>query len=181
MTSRLPDLGAPTRVRLPQSTVLGFVARQRHRFMMIEATGGPRNQTFVLRPGIDLSRYHKAERRLFDFTAGMERYRGIVNNELSGGTSYPVLATLLGIGGGFITSGGSTAFGVILTALDLTRQAQSILARQGDELWQMEVIGRGSNGRLVHVEYFVLWDPYRREASVPSNWVIHEERRQVTI
>lgn len=160
---------------------MGFVARQRHRFAMIVYTGTSRSQSFAVRRDVDLSKVNKAERRLFAFDGSNEQYRAMVNNELSGGTSYPILATVLGIGGGLISSGGSTAFGLILTALDLTRQSQNLLIRQGDELWQMEVLGTDTRGRVMHVEMFVLWDPYRREAKVPSNWVIHEERRHVEL
>lgn len=52
-----------------------------------------------------------------------------------------------------------------------------VLAREGDELWQIEMMGKAGKD-LKHVTYFWLVDPFRKKGGkrVPAAWIIHENR-----
>jgi len=102
-----------------------------------------------------------------------------LNHELSGGDSYPVLTTALGIAGGFFSGGGSILFSAAVTGLSLAQKASQVLARHGDEIWHIEEIGKeGDNA--VYVSSFLIVDPYRKHSD-SKGWLIHEERHDLTL
>ncbi len=179
----LPELGPSTGRSLPSSTINGFMAREKYRrFALIDVhfVGAGRNLHYRPAPGIDLTKANASKRRLFNFDTAHSRFQQSVNKELGGGRSYPILTGLLSIGAGIVSGGAGIIFTLITSAADAGRQVQPVMARLGDELWQVEQVGK-VKGKVVHVEYFVLWDPYRRQANVPSEWIIHEDRHDVVV
>ncbi len=113
-----------------------------------------------------------------------------LNTELLGGEQYPVLTAVLGTGVGLVTAGGGILFTAATTALSLANTAQRVLARLGDELWQIEEIGKSNSSRwfdgntqsAFHVGSYFLVDPHRAGGNVRSKgWLIHEERTELTL
>jgi hypothetical protein len=107
----------------------------------------------------------------------------MLNQALAGGESYPVLNAVLGTVAGAASAGAGLLFTIGSTALDLSRTHQGVQARDSDELWQVEEIGRVRNGtswEVVHVGSYFLVDPFRRQ-TVTQGWLIHEERTQLTV
>ncbi|HET6338739.1 MAG TPA: hypothetical protein VFG30_36220 [Polyangiales bacterium] len=54
-----------------------------------------------------------------------------------------------------------------------------VLAREGDEIWRVEEIGKvstGSSYRPTYVLAYFLFDPFRDRGSTPKGWLIHEDR-----
>jgi hypothetical protein len=182
MLQKLPELGQPTSARLPQSIRDGFMVYSSQRFLLIKVhfEGAGRNLHYRPAPGINLGLKNSSKRRLFNFDADHAKFQKTVNRQLAGGESYPILTGLLSIGAGIASFGAGTVFTLVTAAADSGRQVQTVMARLGDELWQVELVGK-KKGKIVHVEYFVLWDPYRRDAEVPSDFIIHEERREVVV
>lgn len=96
--------------------------------------------------------------------------------ELAGGKSYPVLNAVLGtVAGAQLVAG--MLFTIGTTALELSKTHHGVPARQGDELWQVEEIGKvvkGAAWDVVHVGSYFLIDPFRTQ-TVTNGWLIHEE------
>ena len=74
---------------------------------------------------------------------------------------------------------------MLSTALSLSQTSQRVLARAGDELWQVEEIGKARDKNffgsdtmeMVHIGSYFLVDPHRSIGLVRSKgWLIHEER-----
>ena len=66
-------------------------------------------------------------------------------------------------------------------ALTLATDSQPIRARDGDEVHQLEIVGV-ENGKIVHLEWLILADPFRVKANHNiKQWVIHDERNEVRI
>jgi hypothetical protein len=104
-----------------------------------------------------------------------------LNTALLGGEQYPILNFVLGTAAGVVSGGVGFVFSVATTALSLNQTAQRILARGGDELWQVEQIGRAGRD-VVHVGAYFLYDPFRNSAFRSGNgWLIHEERTVLTV
>jgi len=112
----------------------------------------------------------------------------LLNTELLGGKSYPVLTAALGTAAGIASFGTGLIFTVAATGLSLAQTSQRALARSGDEIWQIEEIGKipdngtfGSGGyKAVHVLSYFLVDPYRHTAP-RKGWLIHEDRNDVIL
>jgi hypothetical protein len=104
-----------------------------------------------------------------------------INRDLIGATGYPVLTAILGVGAGIVSFGAGLFFTVGTTALSLAHATPRILARDGDEVWQIEEIGRvgsGSKAKVFHVNSIFIVDPHRANAK-NKGWLIHEERSEV--
>lgn len=106
-----------------------------------------------------------------------------LNTALLGGQSYPVLTAVLGTAAGMASFGAGLLFTVATTGLSVTQKSQRILARGGDEIWQVEEIGKirdGSDYTVTHINSYFLVDPYRKQ-NLAKGWLIHEERSLVTL
>lgn len=93
------------------------------------------------------------------------------------------MTTALGIANGFISAGGGILFSVATTALSLNTQSHRALARNGDEIWHMEEIGKVKDGAKYRAEYvsaFFIVDPFRKQ-SRSQGWLIHEERKNIIL
>ena len=101
-----------------------------------------------------------------------------------GGKNYPVLTAILGAGAGLVSGGAALLFSAGSTALSVAQKSHKVLARAGDELWKVEEIGKVRNGtafEVVHVSSYFLVDPYRKKPGTLHSWLIHEERKELTL
>lgn len=80
---------------------------------------------------------------------------------------------------GRFSDGGTLLFSLINTGLSLANTAGNVLARQGDEIWHQENIGKVGN-KIIYVSAYFIVDPYRKTA-IDKGWLIHEEREEVTL
>jgi len=105
-----------------------------------------------------------------------------LNHDLSRGDSYPVFTTALGIATGAVPGVGgivSILFSVGVTGLSLAQKASKVLARQADEIWHIEEIGKEGN-KAVYVSSYFIVAPYRRDSN-SKGWLIHEERHELAL
>lgn len=133
----------------------------------------------------------QAIRRLMTLPAGREdNFTYSLNTQLLGGEQYPVLTAVLGTVAGLASAGAGLLFAVATTALSVSQTSQRVLARLGDELWQVEEIGKstssgifsGETTNAVHVGSYFLVDPHRAAGPVRTKgWLIHEERTELTL
>jgi hypothetical protein len=177
---RLQLLRAPSDVRLSDSVIAGMThSFTQARYQLIQTVpnrSGPGSLT-VPTNGVDsLLTNVQARRRLMVIPPGQESgYTKMLNDELLGGESYPILTAVLGTVAGAVSGGAGLIFTVVTTAIDASRTTQRVLVRPGDELWQVEEIGKNNGGDVVHVGSYFLYDPYRLSSGV-KGWLISEER-----
>lgn len=106
-----------------------------------------------------------------------------LNTALLGGQSYPVLTAVLGTAAGFASMGAGLFFTVATTGISMSQKARRVLARGGDEIWQVEEIGKvrdGSGYKAMHINSYFMVDPFRKQ-NYAKGWLIHEERSEVTL
>ncbi|MCW8127385.1 hypothetical protein [Microbulbifer halophilus] len=106
-----------------------------------------------------------------------------LNTALLGGSNYPVLSAASSIVVGTASSIAGLFFTIGTTALSIGNFSQRILARGGDEIWQVEEIGKSNNnGKTVatHVLSYFLVDPFRTQ-NTRKAWLIHEQRQSITL
>ena len=108
-----------------------------------------------------------------------ESFTDVLNSELLGGESYPVLSTVVGTITGLVSFGAGLLFAASTTRLNSHQASPRILARSGDEIWIIEEFGK-VGGKSLHVQSFWLCDPYRGQAAI-NGWLIHEERRDLLL
>lgn len=107
----------------------------------------------------------------------------MLNNSLLGGRDYPLLTSVAGFGAGLISGGTGLIFSATATGVSLGKTTHRILARGGDELWQMEEIGKSRKGGSyvpMHVLSYFLVDPFRG-TNHRKVWLIHEERKELVL
>lgn len=112
-----------------------------------------------------------------------DNYTFMLNNSLSGGRDYPLLTSVAGFGMGLLSGAAGLIFSAAATGVSLGKTTHRILARGGDELWQMEEIGKSKKGGSyvpVHVLSYFLVDPFRG-AHNRKVWLIHEERQELVL
>ncbi|MGD8941224.1 MAG: hypothetical protein PVJ72_17715 [Gammaproteobacteria bacterium] len=126
----------------------------------------------------------QAVRKVMTLAAGQENnFTYSLNTALLGGESYPILTALLGTAAGIASFGAGLLFTAATTGLSLAQTSQRVLARSGDEIWQVEEIGKVRDGgslNAVHVNAYFLVDPYRGQ-SYAKGWLIHEEREELSL
>ena len=106
-----------------------------------------------------------------------------LNTALLGGDSYPVLTALLGTAAGIASFGAGLFFAAATTGISMSQKEQRVLARGGDEIWQVEEIGKvrdGSGYKAMHINSYFLVDPFRKQ-NLAKGWLIHEERSEITL
>ena len=102
-----------------------------------------------------------------------------LNTSLLGGESDPVFTAVLGNAAGVASGGAGLIFTIATTGLSLANTVQRVLARTGDEIWQVEEIGKVGNKATYVSSYFIV-DPYRNQTQ-SKGWLIHEERQEVIL
>ena len=108
-----------------------------------------------------------------------DHFSVLLNDALLGSSDYPVLNAVLGTAIGFGTGGASLLFTVATTALSMSQSSSRVLARDGDEIWRVEEIGKVTKGAQVQPTYvlaYFLIDPYRRQSPNHKGWLLHEAR-----
>jgi hypothetical protein len=183
LMAKLPNLPPQTKNSLPSNIIHGFSAGiGQNRFVLVNLDfRGPHNQRFVPDPKVNLYSQNASRRRIMTLDAGKAGFMHSLNQALKGGEDYPILTGLLGIAAGIASAGAGILFSLTTIAVSAGKTSQPIRARLGDEIRQVELVGKEGQA-LKHVEYFLLVDPYRAKATnIPSEWVIHEERRDLVL
>jgi len=112
-----------------------------------------------------------------------------LNDALSGGDSYPVLTAVLGVAAGLASFGAGLLFTASTTALSLAQRNHRVLARGGDQIFQVEEIGKVINRsyfgadsiEVAHISAIFLVDQFRNDYRGVKSWLIHEERQVITL
>lgn len=194
-TDLLQDLQPDSNKRLPDSVITGMtLSLTRARYQLIRSRKNPSGAGFICEPTLgasSISMNSQAIRKLMTLSADSEQsFTGTLNTALLGGASYPILEAVLGTFVGTVSAGAGLLFTVASTALNIARTTQRVLAREGDEIWQVEEIGRakktgwasGDSVVAVHVGSYFLVDPYRSSGNARhKGWLIHEERTELTL
>ena len=176
---------------LPAYVIAKINTRERYQLMRTSTTFG-KSRLGVPRvlheptngvSSLSLSKNTHTTRKLMSISAAgtEDSFMFTLNTALLGGKSYPILTAALGTIVGLASMGAGLLFTATSTALNVSRTSQRVLARAGDELWQVEQIGKVESA-VVHVEAYILLDPYRSRAqSRIKGWLIHEERTELDI
>lgn len=182
----LKELKPPTPRKLPHSIITGMTRGfTQAAYQLMIAQMNPRGagiQNIPAKGTASLLQNVHAVRKLMTIQA-TGGFTGMLNDELAGGESYPVLNAVLGTMAGIVSGGAGLLFTIGTTAVDLSRTHQGVQAREGDELWQAEEIGKVRNGAswdAVHVGSYFLVDPFRGH-TLTKGWLIHEERNVLTV
>lgn len=121
----------------------------------------------------------RSVRKVRTLSYGSEQIINQLNTALLGAKNYPVLTTVLGITAGLASGGAGLLFTLGTTALSLNNPIQHVLARLGDEIWQVEEIGKvGSTPMFVNYAFIV--DPFRFQIQT-KGWLINEERYELVL
>lgn len=105
-------------------------------------------------------------------------FKAELNQAFRGGSNCPILNFILGTGAGFISGGTSFLFSVVTTGIDLVRRSSSVLARNGDQVWMLELVGlEGTSTK--YARYYFLVDPFR-SSTTEKGWLIGERRYDAT-
>lgn len=102
-----------------------------------------------------------------------------LNDALLGGADYPILGAVAGTAVGFGTGGAGFIFTAATTALSVAKTTRRVLARDGDEIWRVEEIGKVSAGGRAQPTYvlaYFLVDPMRGHSPHHKGWLLHEDR-----
>jgi hypothetical protein len=191
----LPELQPESGKHLSDSLITGMTrSLTRARHQLIRWRSNPSGYGNIYEPTDGtaslLSRTH-ATRKLMTLSPGVEEnFTYMLNTGLLGGESYPILTAVLGTIAGAASAGAGLLFTIASTGLSLSQTSQRVLARGGDELWQVEEIGKSRESGLfggestvaVHVGSYFLVDAYRsRSGARNTGWLIHEERQELTL
>ncbi len=106
-----------------------------------------------------------------------------LNDDLLNVQDYPLMKLVLGKavrlvpGIGFLAS---LTFSLACYGLDKFKTIHRVVAREGDQIWQVEEIGKDGKN-IVHVMGLFLVDPYRHQSPPTQGWLIHEERTNLDV
>jgi len=107
----------------------------------------------------------------------------VLNSALLGGRSYPILTAIIGTATGLASFSLGLFFTVASTGLSMSQKSQRVLARGGDEIWQIEEIGKtrvDGKFKAMHINSYFLVDPFRKQNAL-KGWLIHEERTEIIL
>ncbi|MEM8969911.1 MAG: hypothetical protein AAGE93_26075 [Bacteroidota bacterium] len=188
---QLPRLRRHSGQRVASSLIHGFAAHSggQTRLISPQFRSGrgiiqvPRNGASSVLQGL------RSVQKVMTFESSNRRFMARLNHSLKGGNSYPALVFTLGLV--FIPLGtagtvGGVIFGAASTAFDRARRSTSVLAREGDEIWHVEEIGRTFEDNYIqddrwvatHISSYFLVDPFRRQKP-EKGWLLHEMRRTI--
>lgn len=185
--------------RLPEKIIMGFdqMAGGLHLITRtsLQSDWVPRGGTASL-----LKNLHSAK-KVWAFGSANGVHRNLLNHTLKG-DSFPILdaALVMAIGGvGLLSGGGAMIIGGCLIAFNGAKgliktetRDTDVLARVGDEILQIEEIGKqredhwfSSDGYVAtHVVSYFLIDPYRsggHHRCGVGGWLLHEQRRPIAL
>lgn len=183
--------------RLPDSIITGITSSLTHaRYNLIRTTINPAGGGYITGPTygteslLDKKNLQSIRKVKTLSEVTEDSFTNTLNTELLGGEQYPVLLAVLGTAAGAASGGAGLVFTIATTALSLHVTVQRVLGRMGDEIWQIEEIGKesstgffgGVTTKAVHIGSYFLVDPYRAPGSVRSKgWLIHEQRTELTL
>jgi hypothetical protein len=185
LLNSLTELQRPSGMRMNSSVITGLTSSlSRARYQLIRTIGNPRGAGFITVPtnGTESLLQNLVARRIVWTAMDGNPFLNTLNHELKGSDSFPVLVAVLGAGIGLVPvvgTGAGLLFAATTTGLDLAKTSHSVIARPGDQIWQIEEIGKSGN-RAVHVGSYFVVDPYRQQTPT-RGWLIHEERTELTL
>ena len=180
---KLPTLPPQVNKDLDSSVMRGLMASERNRYLLLNQikNGYSWGVTAYGQTFDGTLKTNSTRRKLMVIDATRENFRISINKSLSGGGGgNPVLDTLLGLGMGIIGGPAGMVWTGMTTVLAFSkRDQQPPRVRNGDEIYQIEVVGMNGN-KLEHMELIILVDPYRVKANrYIQQWIIHDERTEI--
>jgi hypothetical protein len=174
---QLPELRADSGRRLPSGIIHGMTVGTQSGLQMQPAiSGGVPGFKRTAATGNRI----RANQKLKTLHAELdENFTTLLNDALQGASDYPVLNAVLGTAVGVGTGGASLLFTITTTAISMAKTSARVLARDGDEIWRVEEIGRVTNAGRVQPTYllaYFLIDPYRQQSASHKGWLLHEAR-----
>lgn len=175
----LPTLRDDSGVTISSSIIHGVTARGGAR--LIISARGPSGGRYVYYVNPTLTLQYSS--KLLTLTSNQRGYMNALNESLSGGsTAHPVLLFALGAAVGAVSGGAGLIFSTAVMGIDMSRRDSNVLAREGDEIWLYEAIGKvrsGRNWKAVHISSYFLYDPFRANRNSVKGWLLHESRTDV--
>jgi hypothetical protein len=102
----------------------------------------------------------------------------VLNRQLAGEKDFPVVSKLLGAAIGKLgIDFASMLYSTVSGQLN-SQKSSHIFARDGDEIWRAEAVGRmqvGNTMKPVYVLTLLLVDPFRSNPTRAA-WILHEQR-----
>ncbi|MEO0332535.1 MAG: hypothetical protein AAF223_12770 [Bacteroidota bacterium] len=189
--SQLPRLRRHSGQRVASSLIHGFAAHSggQTRLISPQFRSGqgiiqvPRNGASSVLQGL------RSVQKVMTFGSSNRGFMTRLNQSLKGGESYPALVFTLGlvfVPLGTVGTVGGIIFGASTAAFDGARRSTNVLAREGDEIWHVEEIGRAYEDNWIaddrwvatHISSYFLVDPFRRQRP-EKGWLLHEMRRTI--
>lgn len=172
-------------MRLPDSIITGLTkSLTQARYQLIRSKVNPSGAGFITGPtnGTASLLSNVQARRLLWTAKENDGFLKMLNKELQGGEGYPILSAVVGEGVGRIPVLGtavSLLFSAVSAGVDLSKTSHTVIARVGDQVWQIEEIGR-VGAKIVHVGFYWVVDPCRKQ-SPEKKWLIHEQRTELAL
>ena len=182
---KLVSLQKQSDMRLPDSIITGLTkSLTQARYQLIRAIANPTGAGFITVPtnGTASLLSNIQARRMLWTAKENDGFLQMLNKELQGGEEYPILSAVVGEGVGFFPVVGtamSLLFSGVSAGVDLAKTSHTVIARAGDQVWQIEEIGKVGT-KVVHVGSYWVVDPYRKQAP-EKGWLIHEQRTELTL
>lgn len=187
IVNHLEELQEPSRKWLPGLVVTALQEKTNPRKLVRNEVVAHANTAIKPIGGADslsVAKNRQSARRTMTLPASMEDNKTYeLNSALLKDNNYPILTTVLGAAAGFVSGGGALIFAATTTGISLSRKAQRVLARPGDEIWSVEEIGKYRSAfgyKPMYVYALIIVDPYRKQAW-SKGWLIHEERHELTL
>jgi hypothetical protein len=176
---QLQELQKESGKRLPVALILGFTHFARSA-LSIEMTVSNGRTAAKRSSAVGVPRALRAETKLKVLGAEPGDYLATqLNDALLGGADYPILGAVAGTAVGFGTGGAGFIFTAATTALSVAKTTRRVLARDGDQIWRVEEIGKVTSGGRVQPTYvlaYFLVDPLRGHSPHHKGWLVHEDR-----
>ena len=176
-SAQLVELRQDSGQRLPTNIVTGLTQGISSALPIGLVRSG---STYVAKRTSAADRRMRAAQRIRWFRANHDRQlMEFLNDALLGASDYPVLNAVLGTAVGVGTGGAGFMFTVATTALSMENTSSRVLARDGDEVWRVEEIGKATAGGRAEPTYvlaYFLVDPFGAESMGHKGWLLHEAR-----
>jgi hypothetical protein len=175
---QLSELRNDSGQRLPNSIVVGFT-NSCQSVLQVQLTVSDGRQAAKITDSIFSGRLRGDQKLLALRPEPNDNMAVQLNKALLGSTGYPTLNAVLGTVAGLGTGGAGLLFTVATTALSESQTSPHVLARDGDEIWRVEEIGKvtkAGRAQPTYVLSYFLIDPYRRNSQSHKGWLLHEAR-----
>ena len=167
LLASLPSMPDATGSWLPSHAVEGIKtglgrAANPNELVQFQTGKNTRDQFYRIRPGINASNTNAHRRFVMELSEARRPYMQSLNRQLSGGEDYPVTMALAGIATGVVSAGAGAMFSLMTAVVSNTKPRHSVQLREGDQLWQIEQLGK-NNGKIRHSSCFIVVDPFRKQ------------------